>query len=238
MYDRKPNLSFPWLVAGAVAAFAAVATPVAAFERSAHAQEAQKDVAVAAHTAGLPVAERTTTTLLDSQEAGTVTITSEGVSHHYIIDGGETYRILDGGTRRSLTAEERREGAGHRRAEAEARAHMREQEAHMREQEAQMRGQEAHIRGQEAHMREQEALLRDQMAAGANQMASAAQQMREEADRLGDPAYRARQIEEKRSRGQTVTDQQLIDAITGLRQGADQMERQAAQMRVSSRQRD
>jgi len=210
MDDRKSNSSFPWLVAGAVAALAAVGTPVSAFEQSARAQGAQAEAS-----------ERSTMTTLDGQDAGTFTITNEGVSHRYIIDDGKTYRILADGGRRSLTAEERREVARHRRAEAQARAHMRRQEAHMR-------GQEALVRQQEAHMR-------DQMALAAGQMANAARQMREEADRLGDPAYRARQIEVKRLRGEIVTDQQLIDSIPGLRQGADQMEHEAARTRVPSR---
>ena len=58
--------------------------------------------------------------------------------------------------------------------------------------------------------------------------------MREEARRLRDPAYRARQIEENRARGQTVTDAELIDLSRRLPEQADELERQAQRMREQS----
>lgn len=70
------------------------------------------------------------------------------------------------------------------------------------------------------------------LRAGAAGMADGARQMRRQADRLEDPAYRAEQIEKARLRGDTVTDQQLIDAIPQLRAGADSLERAGEQMRT------
>lgn len=80
--------------------------------------------------------------------------------------------------------------------------------------------------------------VRREMAAGADGMERGAREMREEANRLRDPAYRARQIAEQRERGQTVTDQELLDAIPKMLEGADRMEEGAARMRDSSRGRD
>ena len=72
------------------------------------------------------------------------------------------------------------------------------------------------------------------MRNGADQMDRGARQMREEAARLRDPAYRARQIEENRARGSTVTDAELIDLSRRLPEQADEMERQAQRMREQS----
>jgi beta-lactamase regulating signal transducer with metallopeptidase domain len=72
---------------------------------------------------------------------------------------------------------------------------------------------------------------RVQMRAGADDMEAGARNMREEARKLRDPAYRAEQIERARERGQTVTDQQLLDAIPRMEEGADRMVTGAARMR-------
>ncbi|KQY96514.1 M56 family metallopeptidase [Brevundimonas sp. Root1423] len=72
---------------------------------------------------------------------------------------------------------------------------------------------------------------RVQMRAGADEMESGARNMREEARKLRNPAYRAEQIERARERGQTVTDQQLLDAIPRMEEGADRMVEGAARMR-------
>jgi hypothetical protein len=83
--------------------------------------------------------------------------------------------------------------------------------------------------------REQAAVARRdagrQMAEGAEQMLVGARQMREEATRLEDPAYRAAQISENRARGQVVTDAELRALGLRLRQQAEDMERQALEMR-------
>jgi hypothetical protein len=72
---------------------------------------------------------------------------------------------------------------------------------------------------------------RVQMRAGATRMEDGARTMREEARKLRDPAYRAEQIERARQRGQTVTHQELLDAIPRMEEGADQMIEGAARMR-------
>jgi beta-lactamase regulating signal transducer with metallopeptidase domain len=75
---------------------------------------------------------------------------------------------------------------------------------------------------------------RVQMRAGADQMEEGARSMRDEARKLRDPAYRAEQIERARERGQTVTDQELLDAIPRMEEGADRMVEGAARMRGQS----
>lgn len=72
------------------------------------------------------------------------------------------------------------------------------------------------------------------MAEGADDMLAGARQMREEAARLEDPAYRADQIARNRARGQTVTDAELRALAPRLREQADVMERQAAEMRAQA----
>ncbi|HRO32319.1 MAG TPA: M56 family metallopeptidase [Brevundimonas sp.] len=71
-----------------------------------------------------------------------------------------------------------------------------------------------------------------ELVAGGDEMIRGARQMRQEADRMGDPAYRARKIREARARGETVTDQDLIEAIPHLRSGADSLERAGEQLRT------
>ena len=71
---------------------------------------------------------------------------------------------------------------------------------------------------------------RIQMRDGAEQMRQGARQMREESRRLRDPAYRARQIEENRERGHTVTDAELVALAPRLAQQADDLEDQAERL--------
>jgi beta-lactamase regulating signal transducer with metallopeptidase domain len=106
--------------------------------------------------------------------------------------------------------------------------------AHAAAQEAGAHAARAHVdHGRiQAQVARQMAQARVQMAAGADQMVRGAQQMRETAIKLRDPAYRAEQIEEARQRGETVTDQQLLDAIPGMLSGADEMEAGARTMRA------
>lgn len=70
------------------------------------------------------------------------------------------------------------------------------------------------------------------MAEGADDMLAGAREMREEAARLEDPAYRADQIARNRARGEIVTDAELRALAPRLREQADAMERQAAEMRA------
>lgn len=98
----------------------------------------------------------------------------------------------------------------------------------MAEQAAQVRVNAEEIRAQ---VERQMAEARVQMRLGADQMVEGARTMREEARKLRDPAYRAEQIQRARERGQTVTDQELLDAIPKMEAGADRMEEGAARMR-------
>ncbi|MDI6623830.1 MAG: peptidase M56, partial [Brevundimonas sp.] len=81
------------------------------------------------------------------------------------------------------------------------------------------------------------ARARVEMREGADEMDRGANEMREEARRLRDPAYRARQIEQNRARGSTVTDAELIDLSRRLPEQADELERQAQRMREQSAER-
>ncbi len=83
----------------------------------------------------------------------------------------------------------------------------------------------------------QMAEARVRMREGADQMVEGARTMREEARKLRDPAYRAEQIARARDRGQTVTDQELLDAIPKMESGADRMEAGAARMREQAERR-
>jgi beta-lactamase regulating signal transducer with metallopeptidase domain len=76
------------------------------------------------------------------------------------------------------------------------------------------------------------------MAHGARGMEQGARGMEAEADRLRSPAYRAEQIAKAARRGETVTDQELLELIPklrhgaqGMRRGAENMRRQAEKMR-------
>ena len=70
---------------------------------------------------------------------------------------------------------------------------------------------------------------------GAVQMRAGARQMREEAARLGDPAYRARQIEDNRARGNIVTDQELQDVARRLPRQADNLECQTDKLAAQAK---
>jgi hypothetical protein len=84
------------------------------------------------------------------------------------------------------------------------------------------------------------------MERGAIAMREGAAKMREEARKLHDPAYRAEQIRKARARGDDVpTDQELIDAIPKMEDGArkmdagvDEMRRGAQRMREQARRQD
>jgi beta-lactamase regulating signal transducer with metallopeptidase domain len=74
------------------------------------------------------------------------------------------------------------------------------------------------------------------MENGAENMKQGARNMAEEAVKLRDPAYREQQIARQRLRGQTVTHQQLIDAIPQLERGSRDMLRGAEDMRRGAEQ--
>lgn len=151
----------------------------------------------------------------------------------------------------SLTEEQRAAVVAARESAVQARALAREARAHAADARtnARMARQAGHAAGHSRVMAEhaararanaeeartmavrQMAEARVQMRAGADQMEVGARNMREEARKLRDPAYRAEQIERARERGQTVTDQQLLDAIPRMEEGADRMVEGAARMR-------
>lgn len=69
------------------------------------------------------------------------------------------------------------------------------------------------------------------MEEGARGLERGARNLDEEAEKLRSPQYRAEQIARSARRGETVTDQQLIDAIPKMHKGADKMRAGAARMR-------
>lgn len=75
---------------------------------------------------------------------------------------------------------------------------------------------------------------RVQMRAGSEQMHQGAREMREESARLRDPAYRTRQIERARERGETVTDAELQALSPKLATQADELDRQAVRLRAQA----
>lgn len=91
-----------------------------------------------------------------------------------------------------------------------------------------------HASAAQEEARHATARARVEMRKGADEMRRGANEMREEGRRLRDPAYRARQIEENRARGATVTDAELVALSRRLPEQADEMDRQAERMRAQS----
>jgi len=75
----------------------------------------------------------------------------------------------------------------------------------------------------------------DGMERGAAEMERGAQRMEDEARRLRNRDYREQQIARARSRGETVTHDDLIEAADGMREGAEGMREGAREMRESAR---
>lgn len=255
MSDRTPAPSRPWIVVGAVAALAAVATPLAALELTARAQDG---------TAAAPAA-------VDDRRAPRAVVVRDDRSTRHVAADDEAYVGQTDGHRRPMTAEERRDivqaraearaAAARARIEAE-RARAIAVEARVMADQARIEAlaqaraaqrlhpidhaaiaeQAAQARAIAVEAREQaiQAMVsaRAEMARGADGMESRAREIRQEAQRLRDPAYRAQQIARQRAHGRDVTDQQLLDAIPKMLNGADRMEQGAARMRKSSSARD
>jgi beta-lactamase regulating signal transducer with metallopeptidase domain len=97
---------------------------------------------------------------------------------------------------------------------------------------ARVEGERARVDGERARVEAAHAMVqaRVEMARGAVQMRNGAQQMRAEAVRLRDPAYRAQQIADNRSRGQVVTDTELLELSRQLPAQADDLEREAGKL--------
>jgi bla regulator protein blaR1 len=72
------------------------------------------------------------------------------------------------------------------------------------------------------------------MAQGAAGMEQGAAQMERQAAQFRNPAYRAREIERARARGERVTDAQLIEAAESLQEGARGMREGAREMRQAA----
>lgn len=129
---------------------------------------------------------------------------------------------------RRIAEDARREVEAHR-GEIEAAARQAAQQARLSAEGARRIGEQARREGERARV-EAMKVARVQMAQGAVQMRAGARQMREEAARLRDPAYRAKQIEDNRARGNTVTDQELQDVARKLPGQADDLDRQAERL--------
>lgn len=134
---------------------------------------------------------------------------------------------------RKIAEEARRQVEAHR-GEIETAARLAAQQARLSAEDARRIGKQARQAGERARTQAlKQASLG--MARGAEQMRAGALQMRAEAERLADPAYRARQIEESRARGDTVTDQALRDLARRLPSQADDLDRQAERMAARAR---
>lgn len=184
------------------------------------------------------------------QDGSRITITNEGRTRTYRSSAEmdpETRRAYERGMEEAAAARvhaaEAREQARAARADgararAEARVHHAAAMEQARAATAEARAAAAEARVHHAAAREEArhamARARVEMRNGADEMDRGADQMREEARRLRDPAYRARQIEENRARGQTVTDAELVALSRRLPEQADELERQAQRMRERS----
>lgn len=140
---------------------------------------------------------------------------------------------------RAQAAEARAQAAEARRQAHEARAQARRaaDQARVEADRAMADGEWARKIGEQARQEAARQMVkaRAQMAQGAVQMRKGARQMREEAARLRDPAYRAKQIEDNRARGNVVTDAELRDLADHLPSQADDLERQADQLAREAR---
>ena len=133
----------------------------------------------------------------------------------------------------------RAEAAEARAVAAEARAVAAEQVAEAAESRIRARAIEAeaaavrvNARAIQAQAAREVASARVQMRQGAEQMVEGAQDMRRESQRLRDPAYRARQIERARERGDRIpTDAELAALVPTLARQADELEQQAVRLR-------
>lgn len=126
---------------------------------------------------------------------------------------------------RAHAAEARASAAVHVAAAAEAREQARQAHAEA----ARVR---VDARAIEARVAREMVSARAEMRQGAEQMVEGAQEMRRESQRLRDPAYRARQIERARERGDRVpTDAELEALVPRLATQADELDQQAVRLR-------
>lgn len=248
----------PMAMALAIGALVAIATPIAALEITRQAPPApppppQAPFAVAAPPAppappALPALAATPAPPAPPapprlQDGSGITITEGGRTRVF-----RSVEEMDPETRRAYEqameeaaaaraqAAEAREDARAARAEgarvrAEARVH---HTAAMEQARAATAEARVHASAAREEARHAMAQARVEMRKGADEMRRGANEMREEGRRLRDPAYRVRQIEENRARGSRVTDAELIALSRRLPEQADEMERQAEQMRAQS----
>jgi beta-lactamase regulating signal transducer with metallopeptidase domain len=124
----------------------------------------------------------------------------------------------------------------HAAAAREAAAAHRADAAEAREQARQAHAEAARVRVDaraiEARVAREMVSARAEMRRGAEQMVEGAREMRRESQRLRDPAYRARQIERARERGDRVpTDAELEALAPRLATQADELDQQAVRLR-------
>lgn len=247
MTQRRPVPPRPLAVMVAVGAFLAVATPLAAVELSV------RDIPVAPVAPPVPPAPPVLMAALaplaplqmpsppPPPPAPPRPPAHEGTYIHSATGPlGDDHRAAVAAAREAaaqarVVAGEARAHAAQARAAAEAHAetsrHAARTAAHARATAEHAARVQVEAEAIQANVAREMANVRVQMRQGAEQMVDGARDMREEARKLRDPAYRARQIERARERGQTVTDQELLDAIPKMESGADQMEAGAARMR-------
>ena len=241
MSDRTPAPSRPWKVAVAVAALAAVATPIAALELTARAQQDPVGAPASATVASPADAADG-----DHQIHRTI-ITRNGRTTRYVIDAAGSYVEQADGTRRPMTADERREIV-----EARAEARAARAEAHEAGREARQAAVEArHMADQARVVAEQartEAYARaraEMPAALAQARAQAAEHIRSldqaaihrqaaraAADEARTFAEHARIVAAK-AREEAL--QGVAEASVAMAHGADGMESGAREMRQEAR---
>ena len=223
MSDRTPVPTRPWMVAGAVAALAVVATPIAALELAARAQD---------ETAAAPAEPRARTVSADAdgdRRVHRTVITRNGETTRYVVNGDEAYVLKADGTRRPMTAEERREADA-------ARAEADEAARHAQEAAVEARAQSAHALAMAAEARAMadrariEARVHAQTAEHMRSVDHAA--IREQAAQAAAEArvHAARAlVDARRAREQAV--REMASARVEMARGADEMESGAREMR-------
>lgn len=220
MSDRPPVPTRPWMVAGAVAALAVVATPIAALELADRAQDETASPAPAE-----PRARAVSADADGDRRVHRTVITRNGETTRYVVNGDDAYVLKADGTRRPMTAEERRE-ADAARAEAD--------EAARQAQEAvvEARAQSAHALAMAAEAR----AMADRARIEARVHAQTAEHMRSvDHGAIREQAVEARAqaaqalVDARRAREQAV--REMASARVEMARGADEMESGAREMR-------
>ena len=206
MSDRTPAPTRRWMVAGAVVALAVVATPIAALELAARTQDETASPA--------PAEPRVTTVSTDAdgdRRVHRTVVTRDGETTRYVVNGDNAYVLKPDGTRRPMTAEERREADA-------ARAEADEAARHAQEAVVEARAQSAHALAMAAEARVM--ADRARIEAHAQARAAAVEARAHAAEALID-ARRAREL----------AVHEMASARVEMARGADEMESGAREMR-------